>query len=806
MKLGAYLWLLAMTPLGAAELTKIAVEPSAGYIHGAGGVHSYLVTGRYSDGTVRDLTRQATFSLSDAKIATASSAGVFTAAAEGFTEIRVQAAGLSAKAALVVGPPRAKSWQFPTDVAPIFSKLGCNNNNCHGALNGQSGFKLSLFGYDPPADHEAIVRASNGRRINRAAPEKSLLLMKPTFQSPHGGGKLFDTKSLEYQTLLHWITDGAPLGQGASPKLTSISVSPSGLRVLDTKGEQQQLLVIGSYADGSRVDLTHRARFETGDEHVVSASPSGLLTAKAQGETSILVRTLGQVDAIRIAVTAGRAPVDGRAWPRNNFVDTLLFDKLAKLRIRPSELSSDEQFLRRVYLDVLGALPSAGETSAFLSSKDPRKREALIDQLLERPEYSQFWSLKWGDLFMIQAIYNMNNSPFAAEYFRRNFAEDRPYNDVVKEMLTGVGPMAEVGPNSFYAREDRRPPEEYATLTSKTFLGLSLECARCHDHPKEKWKRDDYLGLAAFFSQVRMKERNGYRQFEGFVVLDYAREFRHPQSRQVVKPRLLDGTEPVIGPMVDRRELLANWITARENPYFARATVNRVWKQLFGRGLVDPVEDFRATNPPTHPELLDRLSEAFIEHGYRFKPLIALMLKSRAYQLAAATNETNAEDTINYSRYYLRRLGAEQMLDAVSTVTGVPESYLGYYPGKRAIDLPDPGIPSYFLQTFDRSVRESATCERNSTPGITQALHMINGDTILAKISHAEGQLRKMIAAGHSDEDIIRHFYLAALSRQPKPEELAAGKEFLTAQKQREKGLEGLTWALLNSKEFSFNH
>ncbi|MFN0172356.1 MAG: DUF1553 domain-containing protein [Bryobacteraceae bacterium] len=806
MNVRALLLLLAVFPLSAADLVKIVVEPSAGYIHGTGGVHSFLVTGHYPDGTARDLTRQAAFSLSDAKVANTTAPGVFTATAEGFTEIRVQASGLSAKAALVVGPPRAKSWQFPTDVAPIFSKLGCNSNNCHGALNGQSGFKLSLFGYDPPADHEAIVRGSKGRRINRATPEKSLLLMKPTFQIPHGGGKLFDTKSLEFQTLLHWITDGAPIGEGYSPKLTSITVSPSGLRVLDREGEEQQLLVIGSYADGSRVDLTHRARFETGDEHVVSASPSGLLTAKARGETTILVRTLGQVEAVRIAVTAGRAPVDARAWPRNNFVDDLLFDKLAKLRIRPSELSSDEQFLRRVYLDLMGALPSATEAAAFLESKDPKKRDALIDQLLDRPEYAQFWSLKWGDLFMIQAIYNMNNSPFAAEYFRRNFAEDRPYNDVVNEMLTGVGPLAEVGPNSFYSREDRRPPEEYATLASKTFLGLSLECARCHDHPKEKWKRDDYLGIAAFFSQVRMKERNGYRPFEGFVVLDYAREFRHPQSRQVVKPRLLDGAEPVIGPMADRRELLANWITARENPYFARATVNRVWEQFFGRGLVDPVEDFRATNPPTHPKLLDRLAATFVEYGYRFKPLIALMLKSRAYQLAASTNETNAEDLINYSRYYMRRLGAEQMLDAVSTVTGVPESYLGYYPGKRAIDLPDPGIPSYFLQTFDRSARENATCERNTTPGITQALHMINGETILAKVAHAEGELRKLIAAGRSDEEIIRHFYLTALSRHPKPEELAAGKEFLAAQKQREKGLEGLTWALLNSKEFSFNH
>lgn len=793
---------------GPGELTKITIDPAAAFAAGAGSSHQFVVTGHFQDGFVADLTREAVITAADPAIARAAGNGMVTATAEGVTRIVASWNGRSATAALIVTARGAKVWKFDDDIAPIFSKLGCNNNACHGALNGQRGFKLSLFGYDPVADYDAIVKQSDGRRINRAEPEKSLLLEKPTFAVSHGGGKLIEKNSLEYGILLQWIRDGAPRGIAGGPKLISVQALPGGFRVLEELTARQQIAVVGVYSDGSRVDLTQKVRYTSSDEAIASVNSSGVVIPRRNGEVTILVRTLGQVDAMRVAV-AVRPDLPSPATrqpPSRNFIDQGVFSKLRKLKMTPSGLSTDTQFLRRVYLDTIGALPTEEEARAFENDSDPAKRDKLIDALLERPEFAQFWALKWGDLFMIRDIFNMNNTPFAHEYFRRNFAQDRPYTEVVREMLTGIGSLAEVGPNNFYAREDRRPPEEYATLVSQTMLGVSLECARCHDHPKEKWKRDDFLGLAAFFSQVKMKERNGYRPFEGFVVLNYAGEFKHPQSRQIVRPRLLDGSEPMIGPMVDRRELLAQWVTSQGNPFFARATVNRVWKQLFGKGIVDPVDDFRVTNPPSNPALLDDLANYFVEQNYRFKPLIRLMLQSSAYQLASASNQTNQEDSINFSRYYIRKLTAEQLLDAVDDVTGVPERFQGFYRGKRAIDLPDTSVPSYFLTTFNRPIRDTAKCERNSAPTITQAMHFMNGEAIQGKIASQESRLRQWISDGLTDDAILHHFYLSALSRAPKLEELSIARAFIARNADREQGLRGVLWALLNSKEFLFNH
>jgi hypothetical protein len=804
----AFVPLLSAAVRSDADLVKITVEPTAGFISGAGGSHRFIVSGQYADGFIADLTRAAVFTSSDPQIATVGSPGVVISTGEGVARISVKRGRHSADAALIVTQARPKTWQFDADIAPVFSKLGCNNSACHGALNGQNGFKLSLFGYDAPSDYDAIVKHSDARRIDRQHPEQSLLLRKASFGVAHGGGKLMEKNSLEYTTLLQWIRDGVPMGVTGGPTLLSVKMLPGGFRVLENLSERLQMAAIGTYSDGARVDLTEKVRYSSSDETIASVDATGLVTPKRNGEVTVLIRTLGRLDAMRVAVAVRPElpELSQQSPPVRNFVDEVVFTKLRKLKIAPSQLSTDAQFFRRVYLDAIGRLPTAQESSAFLNDSDPNKRDKLIDELLDRPEYAQFWALKWGDLFMIRDIFNMNNTPFAHEYFRRNFAEDRPYTEVVREMLTGVGPLAEVGPNNFYSREDRRPAEEYATLVSQTLLGVSLECARCHDHPKEKWKRDDFLGLAAFFSQVKMKERNGYRPFEGFVVLDYTAEFKHPQSRQVVRPRLLDGSEPVIGPMRDRRELLAQWTTAASNPFFARATVNRVWKQLFGKGIVDPVDDFRVTNPASNPELLDRLADYFVEHNFRFKPLMKLMLRSSAYQLASASNESNAEDSINFSRYYVRKLTAEQLLDAVSDVTGVPERFQSFYRGKRAIDLPDPGVPSYFLATFNRPIRDTAKCERTGAPTITQAMHFMNGDAIQGKVKTPEGRLHEMVAAGATDEQIIEHFYLAAYSRKSKPEELTLAKSFVSKQANRHVALQGLVWALLNGKEFLFNH
>jgi hypothetical protein len=655
-------------------------------------------------------------------------------------------------------------------------------------------------------DYDAVVTHSGGRRVNRADPAKSLLLAKPTFAVPHGGGQRMAADSLESQALLQWIKEGAPKGKATPVRLTSLRVFPEDLRVLDSAGVKQQLLVIGNYSDGSHSDLTRTVQYTPSDEGVVEVSASGLVTPKQNGEAIILVRSLGQVASTRVAVALRPKPVQRISISRRNFIDEHISAKLELLRIEPSGPATDAQFLRRVYLDLIGTLPTRSEVEEFLADGTDGKRDRLVDRLLQRPEYADFWAQKWGDLFMMAPLYVHDNSLHSHEYFRVNFATDKPYNQVAREMITGLGSMAEIGPNNFYTRENRRIIEEYSTFVSQTFLGVSLECARCHDHPREKWTRNDFLGVAAFFSQVKIKEGVSYRPFEGLVTLNYNAEFKHPQTLQVVRPRLLDGSEPPIRPMVDRRQILADWVVSPDNPFFAKATVNRVWRQVMGRGLVEPVDDFRATNPPTHPELLNRLAAYFVDAGFRLKPLIALILKSGVYQLGAGTNDSNAGDHVNYSHYYIRRLTAEQLLDAVSQVTGVPEKFPGFYRGKRAIELPDSGVNSYFLDTFDRPIRDVAKCERKTTTTVTQAMHSLSGETITEKLRAPEGSVARHLAARAAPDEIVRAYYLSALSRLPDDAELAAARAFIGKAGNVRNGVEGFVWALLNSKEFLFNH
>lgn len=788
----------------AGALKSVVIEPQAGFIYGPGQSHSFVVSGYYQDGSIRDLTRDAAYSVSDTALLAPSGKGVFRALAEGVGTITVSFQGHSAVAAVVVRPLRNKTWEFAADIAPIFSKLGCNGSNCHGALNGQSSFKLSLFGYDTDADYEAVVTLSGGRRVNVSKPEESLLVQKPVMLKPHGGGKRMEKDSLEYTTLVRWIREEAPKGKAAVNRLVSLRVSPQELRVLGASDERQQLFVSGYYSDGSQADLSSVVQYTSSDDSIASIDSSGLVIPKRNGEVTILVRSLGRVASARIAVALNPPPPVHRI-SRRNFIDEFIFDKLAQVKIQPSPVIDDAGFLRRLSLDLIGALPAREEVLTFQQDTRPDKRQRLVDALLERPEYGEFWAQKWGDLFMMAPLMVHDNSMYSHEYFRQNFASDKPYNEVAHEMITGLGTMAEVGPNNFYTRENRRVHEEYSTFVTQTFLGLSLECARCHDHPREKWTRDDFLGIAAFFSQVKIKEGVSYRPFEGLVTLNYRAEFKHPQTLQIMRPRLLDGTEPGIRPMVDRREVLAAWITSPDNPYFARATVNRVWRQLMGRGLVEPVDDFRDTNPPSHPELLDKLAAYFVENGFRMKPLMSLIAKSITYQLASAVNETNAGDGLNYSRYYIRRLTAEQLLDAISAVTEAPEKFRGFYLGKRAIDLPDSGVPSYFLDTFDRPIRDVAKCERTITTTVTQAMHSLGGETYHAKLADPEGALARMLGAGASNEEIIRLFYLSAVSRLPDDGEMEAAKKYVS-ERPRDRGLQGVIWSLLNSKEFLFNH
>ncbi len=784
------------------DAAQLIIEPSVAFIRGVGNTHTLLFTAIDSDGSRRDVSSEVSVSFDDPRLVSETAPGVFEALKLGFVRLSARYQDRQADAAIIIQAKQSSRIDFATEVAPIFSQHGCNNTNCHGALNGQSGFKLSLFGYDPDADYNAVVQHSNGRRISVDNPEKSLLLQKPTFAIAHGGGHLIKQDSFDYSTLVEWIRSGAPQNAGQVARLQQIEVYPKEFTVMGGPGAAQQIVVVGYYSDGSKQDLTRRVRYTTEDEPVLEVSPEGKITAKAVGEGTVLVRTLGHVEAVRVGVKAPENTAS-HTIASANFIDELVFDKLKKLNVSVSKLSTDAEFIRRVHLDTIGVVPTAVETQLFLDNPSPDKRKRLVDSLLERPDYAEFWAVKWGDLFANSVLTSSDGTAYLQDWLRSAFHENQPYDEFVTEILTSTGSTWQVGAVNFFSRST----EDITTLTSQAFLGLSIECARCHDHPSAKWKREDFLSMAAFFSQMAGK---GMRPPPGEAIryIEYEKEFRHPETKQVVRPRFLDGTEPLIRPLEDRREVLAEWITSKDNPWFARATVNRFWNQFMGRPLVDPVDDFRVSNPATNQALLDRLAEDFVEHGYDLHHLIRTITNSKTYQLSSVPETANRDDDINYSHYYLKRLTAEQLIDSIVQITGVPQDYLGYYPGVRAVNLADPGVPSAFLDMFDRPKRDAAKCERNDGVSLRQAMHLLVGDTLNDKIqtSAEKGELSRLLADGKTDLEIVAQFYLAALSRLAEPDEMDHCQTVIGRAKDRSTGLQNVLWALVSTNEFLYNH
>ncbi len=784
------------------DIESLVIEPDVAFIRGTGNSHTLLFTAIDSSGTRRDVSSEVTVSIDDPEIVRTVEPGVFEARQLGFAKVSAEYRDLRASAAVIVQPRRSARIDFATEVAPVFSRHGCSNTNCHGALNGQNGFKLSLFGYDPDADYDAIVRQSDGRRINLDHPEESLLLQKPTFALAHGGGRLIDPGGFDYEVLVDWIRGGATKSAGTVARLQRIEVFPREFTVLDGPGSRQQIVVVGHYTDGSREDLTRRVQYSTEGQPFLQVSSRGDVTAKAVGEGTILVRTLGHVTAVRMGVAATQV-ADNRSMAPANFIDELVFEKLAKLNLGTSNLATDAEFIRRVYLDTIGIVPTVGEARRFLSEPSGDKRARLIDDLLERPEYAEFWAAKWGDLFANSVLTSSDGTAYLQDWLRKAFAGNKPYDRFVTEILTATGSTWEVGAVNFFSRST----EDITTLAAQAFLGVSIECARCHDHPSAKWTRDDFLSMAAFFSQLAGKGRRP-PPVEAIRYIEFEKEFRHPETKQVVRPRFLDGKEPLIRPLVDRREVLADWITSNENPWFARATVNRFWNQFMGRPLVSPVDDFRVSNPPTNEALLDRLAKEFVEHGYDLHHLIRTITNSKTYQLSSAPEPDNREDELNFSRYYLKRLTAEQLVDSIVQITGVPQDFLGYYPGVRAVNLADPGIPSAFLDMFDRPKRDAAKCERNESVSLRQAMHLLVGDTVNKKIqsSAEKGKLARALREGKTDQEIVDQFFLASLSRLPEAEEKDYCQTVIARAENRSEGLQNVLWALLSTNEFLYNH
>jgi hypothetical protein len=793
--------LLASAIAVCAAPVKLSVLPANPLLFGKGARQPLLVVAHLADGSTVDVTARARFRSEKPAVVSIDAPGSLRAEGNGGAVIHASYEGLeAATTALVQRADAPLPPSFAGDVLPVLTKMGCNGGNCHGALNGQKGFKLSLFGYEPAEDHEMIVRKHDGRRLNLAAPEKSLLLQKPTMAVAHGGGHLLRPDSPEYRLLLDWIRAGAR-STADERRVTSLRVTPA-VPVLFGKNAQTRVLVTARYSDGTEGDVTGLVKFQSNDDSIASVTPEGVVTALRGGETAIVVRGPGAAAAAKIGVVLQR-----RRFPAlqpANFIDEHVFAKLRALHIPPSEPCDDATFLRRVYLDIIGLLPTADEARRFLADPSPDKRARLVDELLQRPEYADYWALYWGDHLSNtrQLLYNKGPYTFTRwlyETFRRNV----PYDEFARRLLTSTGNMYDSPATSYFPLMKKEL--DIASVTSQLFLGVSIECARCHNHPLERWTQNDFNGMAAFFSQVRYKSGAGPRNNERVLYVDFKRQFQHPDTKKVHLPKPLDGPVLTSDEWTDRRELFAEWLTSPKNPYFARSIVNRMWRNFLGRGLFEPVDDFRATNPPTNEPLLDALARDFIEHRYDLHHLIRRITASKTYQLSSVPNAGNRDDTMAYSRYYPRRLIAEQLLDSISQATGVPELYRSQFPGTRAAQLPEPEIESYFLEVFERPSRQ-LVCERKQTQTLNQALHLFSGDTIHNKTTSSDGVLARLLRSGKPADDIVEELYLSTLSRFPDPSERDLARTAISKAGGAKRGLEDVFWALLNSKEFLYNH
>jgi hypothetical protein len=701
------------------------------------------------------------------------------------------------------GHEKPYTVSFRNEIIPMLTKLGCNSGACHGSQHGKGGFKLSLLGFEPEADYVAIVKSAAGRRIAPSVPEESLLLLKPTLAIAHKGGRRLRDDSAGYRRLVVWLEQGAPAPRNDEPRVTALAVSPES-RVMEP-GQEQQLTVVAGMSDSSQRDVTADARFDSLDAGVASVSPAGLTKTLGKGVANIMVRYQGRAALARLSVPFSRGkPFD---FPARNIIDVKVAAKWRELGLVPSTLCSDAEFLRRAMLDSIGSTPRPDEVEDFLADTNPSKREKLVDRLLDRPEYVDFWTLKWGDLLRV------NSDKLGAQgmlafnlWLRGAFRANLSANRLVEDLVTAQGSIFSNGPANYF--RIATSPDDLAETTAQVFMGVRLQCARCHHHPFEAYGQDDYYGLAAYFARIRTKSSDEFGLFGGdqVVYVAQAGEVYQPRSGKRMSPRPL-GDAPVDDP-VDRRRALARWLTSEKHHWLARNVVNRYWGYLMGKGLSNPIDDLRDTNPPSNPELLDALSEAFIRSGYDLKTLLRLIQKSRVYQLSAQTTADNRLDTMFFTHYTIKRLTAEQLLDAINAATGTVEKFPRIPAGTRAISLPDTNYASFFLDTFGRPFRAIACeCERSSDPNLSQALHLMNGDLLNRKLLQTSGGLAHLLRDPKlTDESMIRRLYLLSFNRPPAPAEITRADALLAEAQSRAAGASDLFWALLNSKEFLFNH
>lgn len=760
-----------------------------------------------------DLTRTAKYFCDQPQVVSINDNGQLQARGNGQAVVTVSVGGRSQKVSVeVTGFEPTPQMSFAHDVAPILSKAGCNAGACHASQYGKGGFKLSVFGFAPDEDYRSMVREWSGRRIDRLEPHKSLLLLKPTLAVPHGGNRRLTVGSIEYETLRQWIATGLNPPTGKEPKVASMRVEP--LERVGKPGLKQQLRVIVTYADGATRDVTALAKYDSMDEMVATVTGDGYVTAIGRGQAPIMIRYEGQAQAAMVTIPYADT-IDLKQWQPQNFIDELAADKFREVGIEPSPLCDDATFVRRAYLDAVGTLPTTEETQAFIDSKNSNKRAELIDALLgltgdpakdvHNNEYAAFWSVKWADLIRSssasvgeQGMWNMHN------WLQESFRNNKRYDVFVRELIMAKGSTFMDGPANFY-RIAKSPPDAAETV-AQLFLGVRLQCAKCHHHPMEKYSQEDYYGFAAFFARVGQKTSQEFGIFarEPVVMVATTGEVSHPKTRQVLRPTPLEG-EPTVDEPADRRQPLADWLTAKQNAFFARNLTNRYVGYLLGRGLVEPIDDLRATNPASNEALLATLSQKFVESGYDLKQLIRTIMNSRLYQLDSQPTAANVADSRFYSYYKVKRLAAEPLLDAVDYVTGVQTKFKNMPLGTRAIELPDAQYPDYFLTVFGKPRRTSVCeCERTPDENLAQALHTLNGDVLSTKAGDGNGRIAKLLKAKKPYAAIMEDLYLAALSRKPSAKELSTFEPMLKEAQDPKAFYEDVLWSLMNSKQFLF--
>jgi hypothetical protein len=800
---------LAQTPVAGAKFTTslLAAIPAHVTLQGRYSGARVLIDARDNNGATRDVSATALVTIADPTIATLDQDKMLRPLRNGTTTLIARYAGRETRVPITVrGVAGAPPPTFVNDVEPVLTRAGCNQGACHGAASGKGGFKLSLLAYDPVLDYDAITRANRARRVSPAQPDSSLLLLKPTLTVFHRGGRRLARGTADYRLLRDWIAGGMPSPIATLPHVTRLELVPA-VRTLAV-GQTQRFSVYAHYSDGTVRDTTDETLFAASDETVASVTPNGEAKATGPGEGAVVIRYQSLVGTARVISPYGPPIQNPKSKIQNPnasaVIDRLVQQKLDALGLATSGNCTDADFLRRAYLDLIGLVPSELEARAFLMDRTPDKRAKLIDTLLQRPEYVDFWTLKWADILRDSREVLAEKGMYAFNlWIRQCVAENRPWDQFARQLLLAQGSVYRDGPANYY--RTGKTPMEMAENTAQVFLGVRIQCARCHNHPYDRWTQQQYYQMAAFFARVKAKP--GERTGEQVIFAGEDGEVQNPRTRMTAQPCALGSTPLPVSFAGDRRQVLAEWLTSDKNPFFARVIVNRVWKHFMGRGFVEPVDDLRLTNPPSNAPLFDALAQDFTRHGYDLQYLMRTIMRSQVYQRSPDAVGNNGRDTRYQSHFAFKRLSAEQLLDALTAITGVPEAFAGLPDGTHAAQLPDGSVPSYFLDLFGRPARQtSCGCERSDDPNLGQLLHLMNSTGVNSRLSAKTGRVATLVQSKVPDSHVIEELYLTSLSRFPTPQESKRALAVFASAKNRQQAGEDLEWALLNSKEFLFNH